>query len=253
MLAAKQSEEVRNLISRTNAAQKQRIEQIENEARESDDAQPMSQAPQSIAPEAEEFNRKQNQAAASQADASVNSQANAANPPIEDTEAAVMRAQESIQQMRQAQAEAIVGKTPETKSKEQWAMLKQILGYGVIFLLIGGLCLLWGLFYFPAACAVAGYTQSFVATVNPTVGLDTIKRLGFDYAKILLMGLGIVIMSGIISVVLSVVFSAFDMPGVGNIPARAIGAVFGFYFAVVFSCVLGFAMFKASDRLKLPS
>ena len=41
------------------------------------------------------------------------------------------------------------------------------------------------------------------------------------------------------------------MPGVGNVPARAIGSLFGFYFSVVFSCVIGFALYKASDRLQL--
>lgn len=44
---------------------------------------------------------------------------------------------------------------------------------------------------------------------------------------------------------------AFDMPGVGNLPAKFIGSLFTFYFSVVFSCVLGFAIYKASDRLKL--
>lgn len=213
----------------------------------------INQQPRSIAPEAEEFNRKQSVAVGTQKDASPNSASNTANPVVDESEAAVMRANESIQKMREAQAEAIVGKAPETKAAERSAMIKQILGYGVIFLLIGGLCLLWGLFYFPAACAVAGYTHSFGAILNPTVGLDTIKRLGFDYVKILLMGLAIVIMSVVIGAILSVIFSPFDLPGMGNVPARVIGSLFGFYFSVVFSCVLGFAMFKASDRLRLPS
>ena len=223
---------------------------MEKEEAESYEPESMPQQPRSIAPEAEEFNQKQKLAAGAQKDVSSNS---SSTPVVDESEEAVMRANESIKQMRQAQAEAIVGKSPETKAKEQSALITEILGYGVIFLLVGGLCLLWGLFYFPAACAVAGYTQSFAATINPTVGLDTIKRLGLDYVKIQLMGLAIVILSGVIGGVLSVVFSAFDMPGVGNIPAKAIGAIFSFYFAIVFSCVLGFAMFKASDRLKLPS
>jgi uncharacterized membrane protein len=58
-------------------------------------------------------------------------------------------------------------------------------------------------------------------------------------------------MSGIIGGLFSMVFSPFDLPGFGNMPAKAIGALFGFYFSVVFSCVLGFALYKASDRLKL--
>ena len=62
---------------------------------------------------------------------------------------------------------------------------------GVILIPLS-LALLWGLFYFPAACAVAGYTRSFTAVLNPLVGLDTIKRLGLDYVKILLAGCGFI-------------------------------------------------------------
>jgi hypothetical protein len=156
-----------------------------------------------------------------------------------------------IQQSRKAQLESAIGKTPETIAKERSALVSKILGYGTIFLLLAGLSLLWGLFYFPAACCVAGYTRSFTAVLNPTVGLDTIKRLGGDYFKILFMGLVIGIISAFISGLLGLIFGAFDLPGVGNLPAKFIGSLFGFYFSVVFSCVLGFAIFKAADRLQL--
>ena len=174
-----------------------------------------------------------------------------ANAYNQDTEAMVAEANDLINQHRKSQLESVVGKTPETVAKEREAMISKILGYGAIFLILGGVFLLWGLFYFPAACAVAGYTRSFGATLNPAVGLDTIKRLGFDYVKILFMSLLIVIAAGFIGGVVSAALIAFDMPGVGNLPAKFIGSLFGFYFSVVFSCVLGFAMYKASDRLKL--
>ncbi len=248
--ATQQSQAVRDLINRTNTAQKQRIEQMEKEEAESYDLQPIPQQPHSIAPEAEELNRKL--AAGTQKDVSLNSVANDAMPVVDESEEAVMRANESIKQMRQAQAEAIVGKSSDTKAKEQSQLWAKIVGFGAIFLLFGGICLFWGLFYFPVACAVAGYTQSFAATLNPTVGLDTIKRLGFDYVKILLMSLAVLIMFVFVYIILNVVFSSFDMLG-NNIPATVIGSIFGFYFSIVFSCVLGFAMLKASDRLKLPS
>jgi hypothetical protein len=57
--------------------------------------------------------------------------------------------------------------------------------------------------------------------------------------------------SGMITGVFTVAFSAFDMPTVGNIPARALSSLTGFYFWVVFSCILGYALFKSSDKLKL--
>ena len=212
--AARQSESVKELLGKDANVQKQRVESINN----------------GQAPAGENYNRADG---------------------IEDTEASVQRANQLIQQQQKAQAEAVVGKTPETKAEEQAELIKQILGYGALFLGIGGVCLLWSLFYFPAACAVAGYTRSFTATLNLSVGFDTIRRLGLDYVKILLMCLVIALMSVAVSVVLSAVFVAFDLPSVGNLPARFVGSIFGFYFSVVFSCILGFALYKAGDRLKL--
>lgn len=156
-----------------------------------------------------------------------------------------------IQDTRRGQLEQAIGKTPETKAAEQKAMIQKVMGYGAVFLIVGGLALLWGLFYFPAACAVAGYTRSFGATLNPTVGLDTIKRLGGSYVLILVMCLMLAIGSGFVNGVLGVVFSAFDMPSVGNLPARFFSSIVGFYFWVVFSCILGSALFRSSDKLAL--
>jgi hypothetical protein len=121
---------------------------------------------------------------------------------------------------------------------------------GILIVLIA-IAFLWGIFYFPAACAVAGYTRSFAATINPSVGLDTIRRLGVSYVKILLMGLVIVIMSFLISVFLHILFLPFDLPKMGNLPANILGSFVSFYFAIVFACVLGFALFKNSDKLRL--
>lgn len=168
-----------------------------------------------------------------------------------EEEAEFERLSNMIQETRKAQLESAVGKSTETIASEQEAMVSKILGYGAFVLLLGGVFLLWGLFYFPAACAVAGYTRSFAATLNPTVGLDTIKRLGFDYIKILAMCFVLIVVSAMIGGIVSTALIAFDMPGVGNLPAKFVLSLFTFYFSVVFSCVLGFAIYKASDRLKL--
>ena len=213
--AVQQSERVKELLKKDSDQQKARVETMENST--------------------------------TQPDAS-----NTQPKVIDESELNVERANQLIQQQRKAQLESVVGKTPETVATERTALIKKVLGYGVLFLLLAGICTLWGLFYFPAACAIAGYTRSFAATLNPAVGFDTIRRLGVDYVKILLMGLVVAVMTGFIGGVLSLLLSAFDMPGVGNVPARAIGSLFSFYFSVVFSCVIGFALFKASDRLKLP-
>ncbi|HEY0657482.1 MAG TPA: hypothetical protein VGD05_03365, partial [Pyrinomonadaceae bacterium] len=137
------------------------------------------------------------------------------------------------------------------QQKEYAQMFRGVLNLAAPLVIFGFLAFLWGLFYFPAACAVAGFTRSFTATINPFVGLDTIKRLGFDYAKILLMSLVMLIMTTVAGMVLSIVFSPFNIPQMGNLPAKVVGSIFTFYFSIVFSCVLGYALFKNADKLKL--
>lgn len=168
-----------------------------------------------------------------------------------DTEDAVMQAQSIIDKTRKSQAESVVGKAPAEEEAAFTEMVTNLAKKAALLLVPMALALLWGLFYFPAACAVAGYTRSFTATLNPFVGLDTIKRLGFSYVKILLMCLAILVISGIISIFLSILFSPFDLPRMGNIPAKIVGSVVGFYFSIVFSCILGYALYKNSDKLNL--
>ncbi|MDQ3181519.1 MAG: hypothetical protein M3Q33_13490, partial [Acidobacteriota bacterium] len=120
-----------------------------------------------------------------------------------------------------------------------------------LFLIPILLALLWGLFYFPVACAVAGYTRSITAVINPAVGLDAIKHLGFDYVKILLMCLVLAVFTFIVSLILGIIFSPFDLPQIGNLPLVAIASLFHFYIWIVFSIILGFALYKNSSRLNL--
>ncbi|MCU0239529.1 MAG: hypothetical protein MUC29_08810 [Pyrinomonadaceae bacterium] len=147
--------------------------------------------------------------------------------------------------------ESVIGETPETKQAMQAEMFKNLMNYGFWFLLVMGIALLWAIFYYPAACLVAGYTEEISAVINPLVGLDTIRRLGGTYIKILLMyfllGILAVIPMGIVSIVLS----PFDMPKVGNIPATFINSIIYFYFYIVFAAVLGLAVYKKSDKLAI--
>ncbi len=174
-----------------------------------------------------------------------------ASPPAGDTEASVMRAQEMIDRSQKERLEGTFGKTPETRQQEYDEIVAKLIGLAPPLVVLGGIALLWGLFFFPAACIVAGYTRSFFAAINPLVGLDTIKRLGAVYLKILVMGLVLLITSVIVGGVLRLILSSFDMPGVGNLPATAIAAWFTFYLWVVYSVILGFALYKGAGRLQL--
>ena len=178
-----------------------------------------------------------------------------ADEPTESVSARETREQEELwemaQQSRKQSFESVIGKSPETQAKEKEALVQSFLGLAAPLVVIGAICLLWGLFYFPVACAIAGYTRSFSATLNPIVGLDTIKRLGGTYVSILFMGLVLLIAYMIVAGLASAIFAPFDLPGFGNMPATAITALFYFYLWVVLSCLLGYAMFKKSDKLQL--
>jgi hypothetical protein len=155
------------------------------------------------------------------------------------------------QQARRKELEGVLGKSQETRDREFSEFTSNILKLAAPLVVVGGLAFLWGLFFFPAAVSVAAYTRSFSATINPLVGLDTIKRLGLDYAKILAMGFVLIVVSGVIGFVISFVFSPLNLPGMGNIVAKGFSSLVTFYLFTVFACVLGYALFKNSEKLQL--
>ena len=175
-----------------------------------------------------------------------------ANVPVIDDET---RQQEELwrqaQESRKAGLEAAFGKTKETREKESSQMISNLLNLAGPIIVIGAITFLWGVFFFPAACAVAGYTRSFMATINPLVGLDTIRRMGGTYAKIIFMGVVLVMGFLVVGTVLEIVFAPFDLPGFANLPAKAIGSLFWYYIWIVFSCIIGYALFKNADKLHL--
>jgi hypothetical protein len=178
---------------------------------------------------------------------------NGQQPAIHDEEDEnVQRINKMISDSKRKELEAVVGKTAETREKESSAFFAGLLKLAAPIVVVGFITLLWGMFFFPAACTVAGYTRSFGATINPLVGLDTIKRLGFDYVKVLFMAMALFIAFGTASAIFSFIFAPFDIPGMGNVPAKVFESLFWFYLVIVFACLLGFAMFKGSDRLRLP-
>lgn len=176
-----------------------------------------------------------------------------ANTPVLDAETqAQNELWAEVQQMRQKQLEEAFGTSEQAQQQMTQAMLAGILKLAAPFVVISGIFFLWGVLFFPAACLVAGYTRSFFATLNPLVGLDTIRRLGGDYVKILFMGFLLSVGMVLVMMVMSIIFMPFDMPRVGNIPAMLVGSFVWFYVFIVFSCLLGYALFKARDRLNLP-
>jgi hypothetical protein len=163
----------------------------------------------------------------------------------------IRKVQELINKSRQSQLESVVGKSPEASAAERQELIRKFVKSSVAILIFAGLFFLWGLFYFPAACLVAGYTQSFGATINPFVGLDTIRCLGFNYFKVLVAVIFCVIVTAIVGGILAVVLKAFEMPMVGNLPATFLTSFLKFYFWTAFSFLLGLLLYKNADRLDL--
>ncbi len=185
-------------------------------------------------------------------------QAESGEPPTEEPYQVIdeeSRQQEELwaaaTESRKKSLESAMGKTPETQAREQAEIFKAFLGLAAPLVVVGFITFLWGAFLFPAACAVAGYSKSFLTTINPLVCLDTIKRLGGSYVKILAIGLLLIVLWLVFATVVSMVFAPFDLPALGNIPATGVAALFTFYLWTVFSCMIGYTLLKKADKLGL--
>ena len=107
----------------------------------------------------------------------------------------------------------------------------------------------WGIFYYPMALTVAGYTQSFGDVINPIVGLDTIRRMGLTYFKAFAMVILVQIVAIAVGVVITIITAPLALPFMGNLADSLISATFTFYFNLVIACILGLSLFKCADRL----
>ena len=143
---------------------------------------------------------------------------------------------------------AIGGVPPDTQTTDPAGLVFNVLPFvgegkpvGVLLLLFIG----WGLFYYPMALTVAGYTQSFESLINPVVGLDTIRRMGMTYLKAFAMVLAVQLVAFIVGA------TPFALPFMENWVGTFINATFTFYFNLVIACILGLSLFKCADRLDI--
>ena len=117
----------------------------------------------------------------------------------------------------------------------------------IVLLLL--LFLAWGVFYYPMALTVAGYTQSFGSVINPLVGLDTIRRMRSTYFKAFGMVLVVQLVSMVVGIIVAIITSPLTLPFMGNLVGNFINSTFTFYFSLVVACILGLSLFKSADRL----
>jgi hypothetical protein len=168
--------------------------------------------------------------------------------------AKLAEANKNLQEIRPGAQIAQEAEDARAESSDPAGALRNLLPYlgagisiAVLLLLFAG----WGLFYYPMALTVAGYTQSFGSVINPLVGLDTIRRMGITYFKAFAMVLLVQFVAFAVGVVIAVITSPLALPFMGNIVANFISATFSFYFNLVVACILGLSLFKCADRLGL--
>lgn len=99
----------------------------------------------------------------------------------------------------------------------------------------------WQLAYAPIALVAAAISRGFLATLNPLVGLDAIRRMGGVYWTAMAVYTGIVLVAGLLGLVLSLI----------PIGGRLLTAFVDSYAYLAIGCLLGFAVFKKAPELDL--
>ncbi|MDT7781350.1 MAG: hypothetical protein QOC99_3862 [Acidobacteriota bacterium] len=149
---------------------------------------------------------------------------------------------------RQAQEASRVEKSKQSEDTAM-SVVKQLLAHAGLVLLLGLAALAWAALYHPMALLVAGWTESFKSVVNPLVGIDTMRHMGLTYFKAFLMYVAVQVAGFFVMLLVSLATAPFDMPFIGNLPAKFLGGIVTFYTSLVIACILGLSLFKSADRL----
>jgi hypothetical protein len=174
---------------------------------------------------------------------------------LTDPEADPKKVEEANKKLQEIRPGADIAREAEQSTAEAndpVSPLRELLPYlgaGVSIVLLLLLFAGWGVFYYPMALTVAGYTQSFGSVINPLVGLDTIRRMGITYFKAFAMVMVVQVASLVVGVIIAIVTSPLTLPFMGNLLGNFIEASFTFYFYLVVACILGLSLFKCADRL----
>lgn len=174
---------------------------------------------------------------------------------LTDPEADPKKLEEANRKLQELRPGAQIAREAEesrAEASDPAGPLNDLLPYlaaGMSILLLFLLFIAWGVFYYPMALTVAGYTQSFGAVINPLIGLDTIRRMGTTYFKAFGMVIVVQVVAFVVGAIIFSMTSALALPFVGSLIGNLINATFSFYFNLVIACILGLALFKRADRL----
>lgn len=115
-------------------------------------------------------------------------------------------------------------------------------GSGLSPLLAGGLfalALLWYVFYAPIALTVAAISRSFLTTLNPLVGIDSISKMGSVYWQAMAIYAALTLAKWVLGLLLSAI------PFAGTLLKAFVDS----YAFLAIGCTLGLAVFKRSPEL----
>jgi len=112
-------------------------------------------------------------------------------------------------------------------------------GTPALFVLLLALAVVWKVVYTPVALTVAGLSRSFLSTLNPVIGIGTIRRMGTIYWQALLIYTVLAAAQWILGLVLSLI------PILGGLVKSFVDA----YAYLAIGCTLGLAVFKKAKEL----
>ncbi len=112
-------------------------------------------------------------------------------------------------------------------------------GVALGFLALAGLTLLWKIVYEPIALTVAGLSHSYGRTLNPLIGIDTIRKMGGVYWQAWLIYCILSAVQWVIGFVVSAI------PILGGLVVSFINA----YVYLAVGCLMGLAVFKKAKEL----
>ena len=101
------------------------------------------------------------------------------------------------------------------------------------------LAVVWLVVYLPVALTVAALSKSFLSTLNPLIGIDTIKKMGGVYWQAVAIYLALVAAQVVVG------FPLRFIPLLGGLLRAFVDA----YLALAIGCTLGLAVFKKAVEL----
>lgn len=167
-----------------------------------------------------------------------------------DEQAAVTR---KVEEISRSAADDAQPSAQKPDSQIMYSLFEPIFKSPLPIILLLFAAVVWGIFYFPMALAIAGYTGSFTATINPLIGIDTMRRMGLVYFAAFFFCLLVQFSNLLLSGLIGYLTKSFDLPIIGNLPGSFLTAMCSFYFYLVLAFLLGSALYKTSDELGLRS